>query len=337
VTVEAIQKLGLKIPFVTVVTDLISVHRSWYASGVDACIVPTEQARLLYLERGLDAARVHVLGMPIDPKFTLPMPSKAELQRQLGLDPRLPTVLLVGGGDGAGGLRAAVYAISQARLPVQVMVITGRNKRLFVQLQRWRSSLKIPVKVFGFVNNMPEMMHAADVLVTKAGPGTICEALACNLPLILSSFVPGQEEGNVTYVTENNVGVMAPNPMSMVQALRRLIAPGSDVLSKQLENARRISHPRASFEIVNCILTYLPAPGQPSIWQNFSLPHAPRFLGIRRAPAMTPTSGATSLRPRGSRARLGFLRRTPHTTGSLTMRKATKLRLSLLRRTRLSE
>ncbi|MGH2481174.1 MAG: MGDG synthase family glycosyltransferase, partial [Ktedonobacteraceae bacterium] len=269
-TVEAIKTLGLNIPFLTVVTDLVSVHSSWYAPGVDACIVPTEQARQLYLKHGLDAARVHVLGMPIDPKFTQPMPGKAELQQRFELDPKLTTVLLVGGGDGAGGLREAVNAISQARLPVQVMVIAGRNKRLFVQLQHLRASLQVPLKVFGFVYTMPEMMHAADVLVTKAGPGTICEALACDLPLILSSFVPGQEEGNVTFVTENGVGAMAPDPASMVGVLRQLIAPGSDMLSKQLANAQRISRPRASFDIVKYILSYMPVVGEPGIWQGVS-------------------------------------------------------------------
>src|SRR5258708_4578406 len=152
VTIEAIRELGVKIPFLTVVTDLISVHRAWYAPGADGYIVPTEAARRLYLQCKMDASKVHVLGMPIDPKFTLPMPSKAELQRKLGLRPHLPTVLLVGGGDGAGGLRSAVQAISQARLPVQLMVITVRNKPLFFHFQRLCTDLEIPAIIFAFVN-----------------------------------------------------------------------------------------------------------------------------------------------------------------------------------------
>jgi 1,2-diacylglycerol 3-beta-galactosyltransferase len=336
VTVEALKELGLKIPFLTVVTDLISVHYSWYAPGVDACIVPTEQARRLYIERGLNPARVHMLGMPIDPKFTLPMPSKAELQQRLGLNARLPVVLLVGGGDGAGGLRAAVYAISQARLPVQLLVITGRNKRLFVQLQRLRASVKVPLKVFGFVNNMPEMMRAADVIVTKAGPGTICEALSCDLPLILSGFVPGQEEGNVTFVTENNVGVMAHDAAELVKALRNVTAPGSQVLSTQLANARRISRPQASFDIVRHILQYVPCPGEPGIWQGISLPRSPRLFRLHQASSNAQTPDVKL--PQGvavaSSLRLAFLRRTTRTTGPLDLRATPKPRLSLLRRMR---
>lgn len=268
ITIRALRELGLHIPFVTVVTDLISVHYTWFAPGADSYIVPTEQAQQLYLRRALDPKRVHMLGMPIDPKFTRPMDSKQDLQQRFDLKPGLPVVLLVGGGDGAGGLQTAVRAISQARLPVQLMVVTGRNRRLYAHLQRTRASLHVSAKIFGFVQNMPELMHASDVIITKAGPGTICEALACNLPIILSGFVPGQEEGNVEYVVSNTVGILAHDPLELVDTLRRLIKPGSPELRKWQENARKLSRPRASFAIGEQILSYLPPADKQSVWQS---------------------------------------------------------------------
>ena len=268
VTVDALHDLGLPIPFITVVTDLVSVHHMWFAPGASSYVVPTEEARQLYLKRGLDLARVHVLGMPIDPKFTLPVASKEELRRKFELQPGLPVVLLVGGGEGSGGLQATVRAISQARLPVQLLIVTGRNKRLYVHLQRTRSHLHVPARIFGFVQNMPEMMHASDVIITKAGPGTISEALACGLPIILNSYVPGQEEGNVDYVLSNGVGVLAQDSIELIDALRRMIKPGSQMMRRQLENAKRISRPQTSFDIANHILSYLPAAGAPGIWQT---------------------------------------------------------------------
>lgn len=268
VTLRALEELDVSIPFITVVTDLVSLHYSWFAPGADAYIVPTEHAKKAYLERGLDPRRVHVLGMPIDPKFTLPSDSKEDLQRKFGLEPGLPVVLLVGGGEGSGGLRSQVQAISQARLPVQLLIVTGRNKRLYMHLQRARSSLRVTAKIFGFVHNMPELMRASDVIITKAGPGTICEALACSLPVILSAYVPGQEEGNVTFVTDNHVGAMAHDTVELVNTLRLLIKPGSQLLQQQLESARRVARPQASFDIAACILSYLPPADEPGIWQN---------------------------------------------------------------------
>lgn len=268
VTISVLQDLGMHIPFVTVVTDLVSVHHAWFAPGADACIVPTEAAKQLYLARGLPPERVHLLGMPIDPRFSQPLASKEALQRKLELEPGLPVVLLMGGGEGSGGLQASVRAISQARLPVQLLVVTGRNRHLYARLQRARSSLHVPAKIFGFVNNMPELMRAADVIVTKAGPGTICEALACGLPIILSGYVPGQEEGNVDFVVQHDVGVLAEDGLALVNALRKLVKPGSPLLRRQLENAQRLRRPEASFAIARCILSFLPAAGQPGIWQN---------------------------------------------------------------------
>jgi 1,2-diacylglycerol 3-beta-galactosyltransferase len=268
VTVQALQELRLNIPFLTVVTDLVSIHHAWFASGVDRYIVPTEQAKKLYVQRGLNPEHVSLLGMPIDPKFAVPVASKAELQRKFNLKPGVPTILLVGGGDGAGGLQKAVRAISRAHLPVQLMVVTGRNRRLYTHLQRTRSSLHVPAKIFGFVQNMPELMHASDVIITKAGPGTICEALACNLPVILSGYVPGQEEGNIDFVVNNEVGVLALESPTLIDALRRLIRPGSTELRRQKANAKRISRPRASFDIAECILSYLPTVEKPGVWQS---------------------------------------------------------------------
>jgi 1,2-diacylglycerol 3-beta-galactosyltransferase len=272
------------------------VHQAWIAPGADAYIVPTEHARELYIQSGLDPAQIHLLGMPIDPKFTLALESKEQLQRKLGLEPGKPVVLLVGGGEGSGGLRSAVNSISQARLSVQLLIITGRNKRLYVHLQRSRSSLHVPSKVFGFVYNMPEMMRASDVIVTKAGPGTICEALACNLPIILSGYVPGQEEGNVSYVLENQVGTIAHDSMELIDALRRLLKPGSQVLCEQVANEKRISRPGASFDIARTILSFLPAADAPGIWQNVQFTRQSH----RMTNQLRPGASVRVLRPQGS-------------------------------------
>lgn len=296
VTVRAIRELGLHIPFITVVTDLVSVHYAWFAPGVDAYVVPTEQAKELYLKRKLDPERVHVLGMPIDPKFTRPVESKETLQQRLGVTSGLPVVLLVGGGDGAGGLQAAVRAISHARLPVQLLIVTGRNRRLYANLQRMRSKLHVSAQIFGFVQNMPELMRASDVIVTKAGPGTICEALACGLPLVLSGYIPGQEDGNVDFVVENEAGVLALDPTTLIDALRQLIRPGAPELRCYRENAAHLSRPQASFDIAHFILnSILPTE---HIWQSAQWQLRQRQISGRLQSAIRIRSLHSSLLPK---------------------------------------
>ena len=316
ITVEVLRDLGCHIPFVTVVTDLVSVHYTWFAPGADSYIVPTEEAKQVYLSRGLDARRVHVLGMPIDPKFSRPTESKETLREKFGLRADAPIALLVGGGDGAGGLYDAVRAISRARLSVQLLIVTGRNRRLYARLQRTRSSLHVPARVFGFVQNMPELMRASDVIVTKAGPGTIMEALACGLPIVLSGYVPGQEEGNVDFVLNCGVGTMARDPLELVDALRLLLKPGSELMRKQRENAQRLSRPQASFDIGRCILSYLPAPGAASAWHT---------TGLRR-------KRLAAFRPRRAEVRLRRLRRRlPRMTRLNVIRDPVMRRLTHLR------
>lgn len=316
ITVEVLRDLGCHVPFVTVVTDLVSVHYTWFAPGADSYSVPTEDAKQVYLSRGLDPRRVHVLGMPIDPKFSRPTESKEGLREKFGLRANVPIALLVGGGDGAGGLHDAVRAISRARLPVQLLIVTGRNRRLYARLQRTRSSLHVPAKVFGFVQNMPELMRASDVIVTKAGPGTIMEALACGLPIVLSGYVPGQEEGNVDFVLKSGVGTLARDPLELVDALRLLLKPGSELMRQQRENAQRLSRPQASFDIARCILSYIPDQTAASAWQT------PRLRRKRIA----------AFRPRRTSARLRRLRRRlPRMTQLNVIRDPVMRRLTHLR------
>ncbi len=273
ITLQALHDLDLRIPFLTVITDLFSVHYSWIAPGVTACVTPTDAVRQFAIKGGMAPRRVYQLGMPIDPKFaTPPTTSLAERKAALGLDPALPTVLLVGGGDGAGGLARAASALSHEHLNAQLVIVTGRNKQLYAELQRQKPHFLTPTHILGFVGNMPELMRAADVIITKAGPGTLSEAMACELPIILTGAVPGQEEGNVDFVLENEMGLLATTPERIVSAVHALLDPANPQLARMRENVLRLSRPRASFDIARLILSYVPPTGAPSIWEGVRRP-----------------------------------------------------------------
>jgi 1,2-diacylglycerol 3-beta-galactosyltransferase len=96
-------------------------------------------------------------------------------------------------------------------------------------------------------------MAASDVLVTKAGPSTIAEALAMGLPMIISGYIPGQEDGNMKIVVRGKAGVYAPKPKQMAQALREWLAPGSNALAELAHNARKMGRPEAADNVANIL------------------------------------------------------------------------------------
>jgi 1,2-diacylglycerol 3-beta-galactosyltransferase len=158
-------------------------------------------------------------------------------------------VLLIGGGDGMGPVFQIANHINARRLAMQFVIIAGRNK----VLQRRLGALKWnqPTRIYPFVNNMPELMAAADILVTKAGPATICEACIAGLPIVLSGAVPGQEDGNVSYVVDNRAGVFAPGGAAVARTVAEWLAEGPAGLALRSKNARALGRPNAVWDIAD--------------------------------------------------------------------------------------
>ncbi len=268
ITLNVMTSLGVKVPFLTVVTDLVKFHRAWAVPGVDECSVPTTMARDLLIEFGMPPEKLRLLGMPIHPKFCLPAAGNGALRADLGLDPDRYTVLLVGGGEGVKGLGEATLALAASQLPIQLIVVTGRNHALYDDLTERQPTLGVPTKILGFVNTMPDLMHAADIIVTKAGPGTIMEALSCGLPIILTGAIPGQEEGNVEFVEQHGVGVLARSPDYLVQAVRQMLNLSDTERESLKARARELSSARASFAIARLVMSYLPGETAESPWAH---------------------------------------------------------------------
>jgi 1,2-diacylglycerol 3-beta-galactosyltransferase len=254
------RQMGLCVPFVTVVTDLLTAHAYWFYPHVTHLIVPTEGARQRALACGVPQSGITVRGLPVARKFTEALrnvPSKLAVRKKLGLSRDGRVVLLVGGGDGMGPLEATAHAIDrvlrdEAR-KTQLVVVTGRNAALRTSLQAfpWQR----PVRVEGFVTNMPEWMAAADVLVTKAGPGTIIEGLLSGLPIVLIGKVPGQEDGNVDYVVQNAVGAWEPSPLGAAARIADWLRLDNPLLAAMSEKARGLADPNAASDIASDILT----------------------------------------------------------------------------------
>lgn len=252
-TFYALRRLQANIPYAIVVTDLASLHPLWFHPSATRCFVASTAAYEAGLAANMRPAQLRLYGLPVRPVFAQPTRPTAVLRAELGMDPDLPAVLLVGGGDGIG--RVAVIARALDRIlslrgyPTgQMVVICGRNRRLQRTLEN--EPWQIPVRVQGFVSNMSDWMGASDCIVTKAGPGTIAEALIRGLPILLSGYIPGQEEGNVPFVVDNEVGVFAKNPADIAAQVARWFGPHRAELEAMSERARALANPQSTYKIV---------------------------------------------------------------------------------------
>lgn len=241
--------VAARVPFTTVVTDLTRCHRTWFHRHVDKCFVATQLVAAQAMSYGLVANQLACHGLPIRPAFNAESLPKVELRRLLQLDLTASTVMLVGGGEGMGKLEATAEALSQTLSPGhQIVVICGRNEKLARTLAARTWPLKMVIK--GFVNNMSEYMSACDCIITKAGPGTIAEALICGLPILLNGFIPCQEEGNVSFVLENGVGAFSEDPVEISQIISRWFKSDGIELNSMSSKAKSLGRPEATFNIV---------------------------------------------------------------------------------------
>jgi 1,2-diacylglycerol 3-beta-galactosyltransferase len=253
--VRARRLTGTSAPAITVVTDLVTAHLSWVDAAVDRVVVPSEVVAERCARDGTPADRYVPLGLPVAAEFCRPPLDQAqrrELKRRLGLRGEF-LVVLTGGAEGSGRLRRCAAAILRQVPDVDVVVICGRNRSLRRRIGRLAERTGDGrLTAQGFVGNMADWLRCADIVVGKAGPGTIAEATCCGAPLVLTSFVPGQEKGNAEFVTESGAGVYSPRPRQLAAEVGRLRRDPA-ALGAMRDASARAGRPGAAVDIARFI------------------------------------------------------------------------------------
>jgi len=199
---------GRKTPvLVGVLTDFVA-HRYWADPDVDLYIAPSDETRQNLIGQGVLSERVKTHGIPTNQLFTQPV-DKAAIIERLGLKPDLPKVLVMGGSLGLGPMKSVIRKLNKLPQPFDIIVVTGKNNELQEQLARRGPRLRHTTRIFGFVENVYELMEIAEMIVTKPGGITTAEALVKTLPMIIINPIPGQEAKNTEYLLSQNVAVEA--------------------------------------------------------------------------------------------------------------------------------
>ncbi|MHC1770862.1 MAG: glycosyltransferase [Flexilinea sp.] len=245
---------GRHVPFITVITDLVSVHLMWMSLLPDAYCVATEQMRDQVIKNGLSPNKVFCTGIPVNSVFSSETRSKVELRKSFGWNPEKTTVLAIGS-KRVTNLIEELNAINHSGFDLQLIMAAGGDEKLYQTMIN--TEWNLPVKIYNFTRELPLMMLASDLVVTKAGGLVTSESLAAGLPIILIDILPGQEEGNAFFVEKNGAGKVMSDPIKMIETLSDWLRNDRAGLKAAAANAKIIGKPDSSKQIAKLILDRL--------------------------------------------------------------------------------
>lgn len=231
----------LQQPTITVVTDYV-VHSQWIHPGTDLYLVGSECVADGLIRRGVPRERVRVTGIPVRVNTAL-LDQREALQEKWGLQPGLPTLLVMTGAQGMMRRPWRLFHTIASR-PVQGFFLCGKDRALYTRLKLWAD--RYPnFRIMPFVRVVPELMCVSDVLISKAGGLTTSEALAMELPMIIFHPIPGQEYANRDYLVRSGAALTADTPRELGVALDA-ICQEPEKLAAMREATRRIRRPDAA-------------------------------------------------------------------------------------------
>ncbi len=239
-----------RIPLLTTVTDLAKVNSAWFHPASDLCLVPTPAVYNMAIEAGLPPEKVKITGIPVRIDLAKENRDQATIRQSLGWRTDLFTVLAAGS-KRVEHVYDTLRVLNHSGLPLQLVVVAGGDEDLYQRFKQmeWHAE----AKVYNFVTEMGAFMKAADCVLSKAGGLIISEALACGLPLVLIDVIQGQETGNAEYVIAEDAGVLAREPIEVLEALCHWLENDRRLYNRMAEKVRRLGHPLAAYDVARLV------------------------------------------------------------------------------------
>ncbi|MGM1050515.1 MAG: MGDG synthase family glycosyltransferase [Bacillota bacterium] len=215
-----LKKMGYPISLCTVITDF-HAHGIWVQPEVDLYLVSDDEVHHQLLQMGIPNYRIAVTGIPIKSNFWK-ITDKQEARRRLHLK-NLPTVMIMGGGLGLGGIKKLAHSLIKWRESVQILICTGYNDSLRFNLQRNAHFQHQHIVIVGFVDMIDTLLDAVDLLITKPGGLTCFEALSKGVPMLIFQPIPGHEEYNSNHLVNQELAIRINHQDEVDHWIHRLL------------------------------------------------------------------------------------------------------------------
>lgn len=259
-----LERNQIRLPFLTLVADLVNIYPLWVDKRADFIISPTEEAMEKCLHLGIPPNKIKLVGFPVRSRF-FRKDSQKKLAYKNGQELHF---LLISGGEGVGNMKAIALKLLE-HFECKVRIIAGRNERLRRNLENSLLQLyQDKVEIFGFTDKIDDLLISSDIAITRASPNVMFEATAANTPLILTGALPGQEEDNPDFAQRNNLGIICRNPGNIHQAVTELIEKNGERLNKIIQSQRAFLDSKSAEEIIDFLLA-IPPPHPESVASDY--------------------------------------------------------------------
>ena len=278
-------KEGLNVPVISIMTDF-AVHKTYINEGVNAYIMSSEEMIQQMLSRGVDRDKLYPFGIPVKSAFLKKIDREKAFEEE-GLDPKLPTMLIMAGSFGVTDVLKIYHKIVKSPADFQVIVITGKNEKLYETFEKYLAKIDInntmyeirqanpdikkhtsmrsskhrkpskTTKLLFFTDKVDRYMQMADIIVTKPGGLTVTEAIATGLPMAIFKAIPGQEEQNADYLVKNGMAVRLEKNNKCTELITELIEK-PEILESMRENIKKCNKGNSAeriYELMNKLIT----------------------------------------------------------------------------------
>lgn len=264
--VTSLKNVGaINIPIISILTDF-AVHKTYINEGVDAYILSSREMVDQMLERGVERVKLYPYGIPVKKEFFHDIDREKAFESE-GLDPSIPTILIMAGSFGVTDVLKIYHKIVKSPCNFQIIVITGKNEKLYETFDRYLSKITLnntlvefdsiqkpkstslisrhakpskPTRLLYYTNEVEKYMHMADLIVTKPGGLTVSEAIATGLPMGIFKAIPGQEEQNADFLVRKHMAVRLEKDKTCTQTITRLLTD-KDELTEMKKAVQKFS------------------------------------------------------------------------------------------------